>query len=113
MSTIARGRRWRRALRREAGALSPRAVRVRNALLRHIAARHGLASPSAEELAELGDGAGLVAAVRWWEEKQGRRDARRASVHARRRSVRRSLGRAVVIAFAAMLAVGMFPSAAW
>lgn len=58
MSTIVRGRRAR--------PLAPRAVRVRNACVRHAAERLGLAVPGNEVLSALADDMTLRDAVEWW-----------------------------------------------
>jgi hypothetical protein len=52
--------------RASGGALAPRAVRVRNAVLQHAAVRLGLPMPANEELAELPADASLAELVDRW-----------------------------------------------
>ncbi|MBR9989418.1 MAG: hypothetical protein KFH98_06650 [Gemmatimonadetes bacterium] len=67
MSTIDRGRRARSSRTAPDGGLrAARAVRVRNACVRHAAERLGLPIPGDEELRALADDVSLRDAVEWW-----------------------------------------------
>jgi hypothetical protein len=80
-------------------ALAPRAVRLRNVLLQHIAVHRGLRMPNRQELSQLGDQARLGAALEWWENAQ-RKD--RPLVQ------RRPLTRAAFIAALVVLGLALF-----
>jgi hypothetical protein len=60
------GRRADRSPRTSQRQLTGRALRVRNAFVRHAAVRLGLPAPTAAELRDLPGDAGLGEAVEWW-----------------------------------------------
>lgn len=54
---------------RQEYALGPRAIRMRNACVRHVAKELGLPVPGVEELRPLAHDTSLTDAVAWWQAK--------------------------------------------
>jgi hypothetical protein len=82
---------------RGARSLAPRAIRVRNACVRHAAAQLGLEVPGDRELRALSEDTRLRDAMAWWEARAGSAVAEPARISGSPLLLRAAVASAVVL----------------
>ena len=97
MSTIDRASRARVRTSRGRESFAARALRMRNACVRHAAARLGLALPTDEDLRALGGDVGLRGAVEWWQDNAPGAVAEKADPRRGRLVLKAGLAMAVTV----------------